>query len=394
MKGKKILICCNRTLNLGGIEKALTTFLKAFNTEDNEVVLVLHDDKGILYEELPLEAIKIIFTNDISSSELLRNDIKNLNISEIVKGVWNRIMLRIDKDWYASIMYTYRIIKRKLVFTDHYDCAISFTSDYSDLSMVLSANTDKRVSFVHGDATQELRAARLNDKLVQKIDKIYCVSEKAKELFLEVHPKCEKAMDVMYNVIIPEEIQKKAEESVDDIIMDGTFTLCTVGRLSPEKGQEMIPEIAHMLRDAGKTFRWYVIGDGNTRGAIQKEIIQRGLEDHVYLLGGKINPYPYMKNCDVYVQTSFSEAYCITVAEARVLCKPIIATDAPGLCEQIKNGVNGIITDEMTPKSIYKSISDLINNPVAVSKLVDGLQREAECENVTLQKIYDYIDES
>ena len=59
MKGKRILICCNRTLNLGGIEKALTSFLQAFNTTDNEVLLVVHDSNGPLHSMLPLDKIRI-----------------------------------------------------------------------------------------------------------------------------------------------------------------------------------------------------------------------------------------------------------------------------------------------------------------------------------------------
>ena len=46
MTGKRILLCCNRTLGIGGIEKALTTFVKAFDTENNDVTLVLSNSNG------------------------------------------------------------------------------------------------------------------------------------------------------------------------------------------------------------------------------------------------------------------------------------------------------------------------------------------------------------
>jgi len=391
MKGKRILISCNRTLNLGGIEKALTTFLRAFNTDENEVFLVLHNSNGILQSELPLEKIKIFYTDSIDASQYFKDDLKHFRINEIIKGLWNRVMLRLDKYWYAQIMYTYHIIKRGLVFPGHFDCAISFTSDYSDLSIVLSVDADKRISFVHGDATQGIRAAKLNDKLERKIDKIYCVSEKAKDLFLKVHPSCIDSVDVMHNVIIAEDICKKANDPADGMILDGTMTLCTVGRLSPEKGQQMIPEIAEMLKQNGFQFRWYLVGDGSLRESLHHEISKRGLEGQVILLGGKQNPYPYMKNCDIYVQPSLSEAYCTTTAEAKVLYKPIITTDAPGMREQLIHEHNGLIVPEISPKSLYDAIYSLFVSPDKRTRFSDELHNSANTMN-ELEKIYEFIE--
>lgn len=393
MKGKRILICCNRTLNLGGIEKALTTFLHAFNTNENEVLLVLHNSDGVLHAELPLDKIKVFYTNTISSSALLKEDIRKLRLGEVVKGIWNRILLRKETDWYAQIMHAYRILERKLVFPGHFDCAISFTSDYSDLAMVVAADADKRVSFVHGDATQGPRAARLNDHLLRKIDKIYSVSERAKELFLQMHPACAPSADVMHNVLLCDEIRAKAEQSAEGMLLDGKLTLCTVGRLSEEKGQQMVPAAARILRDAGYDFRWYLIGDGGIRTQLEAEIEKEGLADCVILLGARANPYPYMKNCDVYVQTSFSEAYCTTTVEAKILCKTIVTTDAPGMREQFVSGENGLIVDAMTPEAIAEGVRTLLDNPELMEKFRTALQSESHDNTSELQKLYDLIEE-
>lgn len=392
MKDKRILICCNRTLNLGGIEKALTTFLKAFNTKENDVTLVLYDDNGVLHSELPLDHIRVFYVNSIDASAMLREDIRKFQLGQVCKGLWNRLMLRLDQDWYARIMYTYRILERKLVFPGHFDCAISFTTDYSDLSMVAAADADKRVCFVHGDATKGPRSARLNDHLVRKMDKVYAVSQQAKELFVQMHPACEETSDVIHNVILAEDILKKAEEPVDDMICDGVLTLCTVGRLSPEKGQQMIPEIAEHLRGAGWKFRWYLVGDGSLRSELEQKIGELGLQDQVILLGGKQNPYPYMKKCDIYVQTSFSEAYCSTTAEAKVLCKPVVSTDAPGMREQFSSGEDGLIVDQMTPGALFEGIQLLLENPELRRKFSQELSGRANQGLNEIQKLYNFIE--
>ena len=387
MNKKRILICCNRTLGIGGIEKSLTTFMKEFDTVNNDITLVLHDSNGELYRQLPTENIHMFFTDTVDSAKLLKDDIRYFRVVEIVKGIYNRVMLRLTKNWYARIMYTYRTIQRKLRFPGIFDCAISFTTDYSDLSMVVTANTNKRIAFVHADATQNPYIATLNDKLLQKIDRIYCVSESSKELFLKVHPNCTKAMDIFHNIINADEIRRQGEMLAEGMVLDGVPILCTVGRLSQEKGQMLIPETALLLRKAGYRFRWYLVGDGILRSQLESAIDELGLKDCVILLGAKVNPYPYMKNCDVYVQTSFTEAYCITLREARVFNRFVVTTDFTSVQEQIEDGHNGLIARKK-PESLAEKIGEVLNNPKHYSvATVNTEQNESEME-----KLYRYIE--
>lgn len=388
MKGKRILLCCNRTLGIGGIEKALTTFVKVFDTENNDVTLVLNNSNGELFPQLPTKNIHIFYTGSIDSAALLKDDIRHFRIVEIVKGIYNRIMLRLNRNWYARIMYTYRIIQRKLQFQGPFDCAISFTTDYSDLSMVLAANTDKHVAFVHADATQNPYIATLNDGLLRQFDKIYCVSESSKELFLKVHPGCVNAMDIFHNIVDADVVRHQGQQLADGMILDGTPTLCTVGRLSPEKGQMLIPEVALLLQKNGYRFRWYLVGDGSLRPQLEQMINKLGLNEHVILLGAKVNPYPYMKNCDVYVQTSYTEASCTTLREARLFGKKIVTTDFSSVQEQINDGRNGLIAKK-TPESLAEKIGEVLSNPECCRTEANVKNEERESE---MDRLYRYIE--
>lgn len=389
MKDKRILLCCNRALGIGGIEKALTTFVKTFDTKNNSVTLVLSNSSGELFQQLQTEDIQLVYTSDINSAAMLKDDIRHLRIIEIAKGIYNRVMLRLNQNWYARIMYTYRIIQRKLHFQGPFDCAISFTTDYSDLSMALAADTDKRVAFVHADATQNPYIATLNDGLLRQFDKIYCVSESSREQFLQVHPACTSAMDIFHNIVDIDEIHRLGVMPVEDMVLDGTPTLCTVGRLSPEKGQLLIPETASLLRKEGYVFRWYLVGDGSLRPKLEHTIKQLGLDEYVILLGAKSNPYPYMKNCDVYVQTSFTEAYCLTVREARAFDKFIVATDFASVQEQIIEGKNGLIAQK-TAESLAEKISAVLSSRERYSVELAASQNNA-AEN-DMEKLYQYIE--
>lgn len=378
-------------MNIGGIEKSLTTLLSEFDKENNEILLVLHDSDGAFFKNLPEKNIQVFYTKNLIASQFLKDDIRHFRLIEVIKGLWNRLMLRIDKDWYAQIMYTYRIMKRGLVFPGHFDCAIAFSTDYSDMAMVLTSNADKKAAFIHGDATFHPYSAKLNDHLVNQLDRIFSVSYQAREKFISVHPKCAGKVDIIHNLILSDDIREKANEPPTDMIMDDTLTLCTVARMVPDKGQYMIPEIAEMLCKTGIKFRWYLIGDGNDRPRVEAEIISHNMQNYVFLLGSRLNPYPYIKNCDIYVQTSFHEAFCLTVAEARTLCKPIVTTAATGIREQFE-GNDGLIVEAMTPEALYNGIKCLIDNVDLQNIFVQNLKKFHDNVN-DLPKLYDYIME-
>ena len=81
------------------------------------------------------------------------------------------------------------------------------------------------------------------------------------------------------------------------------------------------------MKQDGYKVKWYCVGDGNARKEYEELIKERKLEGDFILLGAIPNPYPYMKNADIYVQTSRHEGYCLTLAEAKCLCKFIISTN-------------------------------------------------------------------
>lgn len=393
MEKKKILISCNRTLNLGGIERALIKFLKAIDRDSYNVTLVLHDNKGVLYSDIDLTGIEVYFTDKCNARLQLQDDVKHIRVLALARSFYYRAMLRVDKDWYANIMYSYKIIQKQINIPGQFDLALSFTTDYSDLSIITKADAKKKACMVHGDPRLSRKHAKLNDHLLCKLDKVYCVSEDIKHHFITMHPKCEDKMDVFYNIILPQEIIVLSEEKCPDKLAVKTANLlCTVGRLDRVKGQQLIPEVASLLKKNKLHFDWYIIGDGDTKEEIAQKCVDFDVEDEVHLLGARKNPYPYMKHCLIYVQPSFSEAFCTTTMEAKILHKPIVTTDAPGMREQFVSGENGLIVDAMTPEALFEGIKTLLDHPELQQKFIDNLSKETWDNSKELQKLYDFIE--
>ena len=226
-------------------------------------------------------------------------------------------------------------------------------------------------------------------RLVKYYSHIFCVSNSIKihvEEYCKI--KCHHA-SVIHNLLNIDEILAKAQNEITPLAQR---YILTVGRLSPEKGQQMIPETTRMLVDAGYDIHWYLVGDGPLREEVEREIEKHGVSDRVILMGTQSNPYPYIKNCDIYVQPSFSEGYCTTTMEAKILQKPIVTTDAPGMREQFVSGVNGLIVDAMTPEALFDGIKTLIDHPEMREKFVENLKNEGYDNSKELQKLYDFIE--
>lgn len=100
--------------------------------------------------------------------------------------------------------------------------------------------------------------------------------------------------------------------------------------------------------------KWYCIGEGHYRKQLEKLIIKCEMRNYFILIGVNPNPYPYMAGADIYVQTSRHEGYCLTLAKAKYLHKPIITTNFIGAYEQIVDGYNGFIVSPDEPIYIRK----------------------------------------
>ena len=167
---------------------------------------------------------------------------------------------------------------------------------------------------------------------------------------------------VYYNPIDKTEILYLAEQPMDVVFRKDQYNLLTVGRISSEKGQDMIPQIVSKLLNQGLDVCWYIVGEGDNRKTVEELIEKFKVQDHVRLLGTKINPYSYMKHCDLYVQPSYTEGYSTTICEAGILGKAIIGTKpSGGIRDQITDGKDGLIVDA-TVNGLTEAVKYLLKN--------------------------------
>ena len=147
----------------------------------------------------------------------------------------------------------------------------------------------------------------------------------------------------------------------ESIFNSNDFNILSVGRLVEQKGYERAIDVFYRLKQEGYKFKWYIIGDGILKKGIQKKINELELNKNICLLGIKDNPYPYIRQCNLFFLPSLYEGFPTVTIEAKVLEKPVLSTEVSGIKEQIINGETGIIVDN-NQLSIYFELKSILKN--------------------------------
>ncbi len=173
-----------------------------------------------------------------------------------------------------------------------------------------------------------------------------------------------------------EEIRKKYAADTD-------YLFCTVSRLAEEKNLdfqlETLVQLKELLGAQGKRFRHLIIGEGPKRKELAGRICELGLKENVILLGNVSNTEikNFQAASDLFLFTSKSETQGIVLLEAMAVGNPVIAVDASGVRDIVKDGVNGYLTREDAGEFAAQTAAVLSEN-AKYQKLCEGAGRTAE----------------
>lgn len=240
------------------------------------------------------------------------------------------------------------------------DAAIAFrqslTLNYIVTRKVIAEHT---VVFIHSEIDGNTSGWM---PYLEDVEHIACVSDAVSKAFAECYPKYKDKVSTVYNLFDEESIEKKGNR--ENPYNDSTFKIVTVARLDKkQKRVDKIPEIVNELIKKGeKKFHWYIVGEGSDRGLVEENIKKYGVEEFVTLTGLQKNPYPYIKNADLFVLISPWESYGMVLVESLILGTPVLAAEYPAVYEIIDNGKNGIIT-ENSMTGVVSGIEKLIEEP-------------------------------
>lgn len=333
MDMKKIAFI-TRSLGVGGVEKSLIGLINSMPEEDFDItVFITVDDRRMAFDIKRKIKIEYLEFRQYTAPQVFLNYLKTFQLRRALKFLGLRIGARTkngERNREAMWAQTVKQPKEK------FDAAISY---YLPDTYELFLNTEcirskKKLAWMHMDVEKYAPRMPSIKKYYKAMKRVYCVSADVKEKFGKIYPELKDRARVFHNIIDADEIVAMSEEY--PIEKKGT-AIFTCARVSIEKQPLMCAEALKALVDGGIDAYWYWAG-GDTNGYTKKlltKLKELKIEDRFILLGALTNPYPYYRACDVYVQTSEHESYCIAVAEAKILCGRIVCTEFPAAHEQL-----------------------------------------------------------
>lgn len=396
---KKIIIV-SHAMEIGGAERALLGLLNSFDYSKYQVDLFLMRQEGDLFKFIPKEVNLL----PMNQARYLAVPMKSLISKHEISILYGRLKakylakkrvkeLGLKKENQVELTYSHRYTWEYMddINPDvEYDLAISFlTPHYICLNHV---KAKKKIAWIHTDYSTIDIDVETELDMWEGYDYIASISENVTETFLKKFPTLQDKIIRIDNIVTSNMVECQADEAIDiEFEQEGHLKLLSIGRFSYQKNFDNVPEICKFILKSGLNVKWYLLGFGGDEQLIRDNIEKCGMQDKVIILGKKDNPYPYIKNCDIYVQPSRYEGKAVTVREAQILQKPVIITDYATAYSQIEDGYDGIIVP-LDNKECAKGIERVIRDSDLQNKLIENMKKTHYSNECEVEKIYKLME--
>ncbi len=345
---KKIAIFQN-DLNVGGIQKSLINLLNNINLNKYTIDLYLFNKNNFFKNSIP-SAINIIYLNPKPS-------FTKIIYFNLVKKIFN---YEIKKD---------------------YDIAIDFNS-YQPSTALAAINTKakKKIMWIHNDIEKKLEG-EIKYKVLHHFfkgkykyfDTFVGVSKGVIMPFKKINKISGKKFVVIPNYIDTKEIINKSKEKTDLKVNEKKYNLVTLGRLTYQKGFDILINYINELKKIKKNFHLYIIGDGEEKEKLTNMVKNFNLTNYITFLGEKENPYKYLKLMDGFVLTSRYEGQGMVILEAATLGLEIFITKNLEKYNEGITGTNNIVKEISCARKKKKKINDLKEYNENISTKIEEL---------------------
>ncbi|MDZ5710909.1 glycosyltransferase [Jeotgalibacillus haloalkalitolerans] len=378
---KKRILFISRSLRIGGIERSLVNLLKNIDYTAVEVDLFLYTNKGEYLEELP-ESINLV-----NHSKLLEMLGMTVNEAKEYRGylfAFTRLLMAIVCKIIGSRLF-WKLAFAGRALPEHYHSAIAFSNNIGHRHLnsgyyqflIEKVNADRKIGWVHTDYQKMGLNPQKDHRYFAQLDAIVNVSKASKKIFDDVFPQWTSKSHVVYNTVPVNEIELLGNKELERSHPKKPHDLkgVTVARLDQNKSVERVIYGIHEMKKINPNVSWTIVGDGPERPRLEKLTDELELNQVIKFEGNQKNPYPFIKNADVFVLSSKYEGLPMTVLESLVLKTPVIVTNYAAAHEQVKNGYNGIVA-ENSNEGLTKELVELAAFPGIIKQLKERIAAE------------------
>lgn len=325
----------------GGTERVLSIIANELSKKDDKFnihILSITNESNSSYFTLNkgIKTERILKSKDVNFKKHYFQVVKG--IREYIKK--NNIDILIDVEVIASLFSipATRFTKTKLISWEHFNF-------YEDNGSNLRAYARKL-------------AAKFANCIIT-------LTEQDKENYLN-NLNIKGKIDYIYNPV---------EEVNNDVCNIDSKQIISVGRLTYQKGFDLLCEVANNVLKENKQWKWTILGDGEDKEKLQAKIKEYGLEDRLILKGNVSNVEDYYKNSSLYVMTSRFEGLPMTLLEAKTYKLPIVSFNClTGPSEIVKNNVNGLLINPENVEAMSNKLNILLKDEKKLKEFSNNAQ--------------------
>lgn len=348
-------ICLKFPPAVGGLENHVYELSNEQSLMDYEVHIIMPYFATIIVDSFKMHIIKVTRIEPTSDKSNLRKILILLKIL-IFECLTIPLLLKLDSkhdfnivhvhgDWFMAILggFIRLLLKKPVVLTIH--------------------------ASMKGGLWSKL--GRIGVKPFLIIDKIITVSEEIREQLIEAGVPSSKIYVISSGVRLSQfyRVKKSYIKKDNPIIL-------FVGRIRRMKGIDILIKAFRLVLEVFPNARLLVIGDGPSRAELEELSLQMSLEEHINFLG--MVPHhripKYLSLSDVFILPSIEtskegEGRPTALIEAMAAGMPIVASNIYGIPEIIRNGENGLLTNQGAFIQLAENIIRLLSDPILAASL-------------------------
>ena len=348
MRNKEKIVGIIHELTMGGAERMMVNILNHFVEKQEEVHLIIFKNIGTLKTEL--------------NEKIIIHDLKDVSVK---KGLPKCL-----KEIYK--------IKPNIVFSGigHVNIALA---PFIPLMKRLLPKTRwiSRETNIVSLQNQEEKYPKFFDYLYNKtyknFDAIIAQSLDMKHDLEKNYPTTASKISLINNPIDITKLNSSSLEAIDFHFEEETINLISVGTLRKRKRQDLLLQAFALLP---QPYRLVIVGSGEEEKALKALSKSLSIDKRVSFEGHQSNPYPYMKNADLFILTSEHEGFPNVLLEANSLGLPVVAFAClGGITEIIEEGINGFSVPNGDINALVLGIENAIDNFFDKKRVINSVER-------------------
>jgi glycosyltransferase involved in cell wall biosynthesis len=228
-------------------------------------------------------------------------------------------------------------------------------------------------------------------------DRILCVSEEIRRVLREDGVPTA-LLGVVHSGIDPARFEGLPDRSEDYRrefrIPPRAPVIGNVAALSDHKGQRFLVAAAPQVLQRHPEARFLIVGEGELREALRRQVTSLHLEGRVFLPGFRTDVPSLLRFMDVYCMPSHQEGLGTSVLDAMASGTPVVAARAGGIPEMIDDGVHGTLVPPKDPEALAQALNLALDDPEKARSMAmaakERVQRDFTVDSMVEGTIREY----